>query len=148
MYQVMTNYGQPSEMLFLASLVNDHETIVNYWCDIGDYLQALTAIRRQVLAKKDFVSIKSNSDPTKTNLELYYTYCSVLFKSVPTECVNVWIQEPHLDPCKLIPGLINHNSLSTNSLCLVSARNNTGICNDPMTQVLESSHTLPSLCHR
>ena len=83
------------ELLFYASVIGDHEKVIDYYIQHGDFQKALV-----ILSKL-------------TREEYYYKFSSILMHHIPQETVNAWIRLPKLEPRKLIPAIMHYNSAKT-----------------------------------
>ncbi|GAA6004427.1 hypothetical protein JCM10207_000722 [Rhodosporidiobolus poonsookiae] len=86
-FDLLAQHGRDELALFYASVVGDHERIVQHRIAEQEWSKAL-----QALSKQD-------------DLELYYRHASVLLRHVPKEAVDTFLRQPRLSVRRLIPAL-------------------------------------------
>ncbi|KAL3437589.1 Pep3/Vps18/deep orange family-domain-containing protein [Aspergillus tetrazonus] len=91
-YDIISSHGREKELLFFATVVNDHNYVLSYWIQRENWSEALNVLQRQ-------------SDP-----EVFYKHSSVLMTHAATGLVNILMRQTNLEPEKLIPALLNYNS--------------------------------------
>ncbi|PCH33839.1 hypothetical protein WOLCODRAFT_130019 [Wolfiporia cocos MD-104 SS10] len=87
-YELIQGHGRTDMYLHYATVVGDHERVVEHWVMEEEWTKALDAINRQ------------------TDLELYYRFGPVLVRQAPKETVDSWLRQPALDPLRLVPALL------------------------------------------
>ena len=90
-YGITSSYSNKEFLIKIAQLVNDHETIIHCHLDSGQFEDALEVVK------------------TVNKVELFYKYGHILMKRKPKELVDALIEQPRIDPSKLIPILIQEN---------------------------------------
>lgn len=90
-YGIILNYSDLETFVRLAELIGDHKHVIEYYIDI-DHLDRAIGIMRNV--KKD---------------EYFYNYGHIFMKKMPSKLVDALIEQPTIDPAKLIPVLIQEN---------------------------------------
>ncbi|KAI9826930.1 MAG: hypothetical protein M1832_005869 [Thelocarpon impressellum] len=90
-YDVISSHGREEELLFYATLVNDHNYVLGYWVQRERWPEALAVLKRQ-------------SDP-----KIFYAYSSVLMSHAAVELVDILTRQSNLDARSLIPALLNYN---------------------------------------
>ncbi|KAL4909440.1 hypothetical protein BDW74DRAFT_81047 [Aspergillus multicolor] len=91
-YDIISSHGREKELLFFATLINDHNYVLSYWIQRENWLEALNVLQRQ-------------SDP-----EVFYKHSSVLMTHAATGLVDILMRQTNLEPEKLIPALLNYNN--------------------------------------
>ncbi|KAL4761278.1 vacuolar protein sorting protein DigA [Aspergillus foveolatus] len=91
-YDIISSHGREKELLFFATVVNDHNYVLSYWIQRENWSEALNVLQRQ-------------SDP-----EVFYKHSSVLMTHAATGLINILMRQTNLEPEKLIPALLNYNS--------------------------------------
>ncbi|KZT05889.1 uncharacterized protein LAESUDRAFT_204778 [Laetiporus sulphureus 93-53] len=87
-YELIQGHGRTDMYLHYATVVGDHERVVEHYVLEEEWTKAIEAISRQ------------------SNLELYYRFGPVLSRQAPKETVDSWLRQPLLDPLHLIPALL------------------------------------------
>lgn len=90
-YEIISSHGREQELLSYATAIDDYNYVLAYWVQRERWQESLDVLRQQ-------------TDPT-----IFYKYSSVLMAHVATELVDVLMRHPDLNPCKLIPALLNYN---------------------------------------
>lgn len=91
-YDIISSHGREKELLFFATLINDHNYVLSYWIQRENWSEALNVLQRQ-------------SDP-----EVFYKHSSVLMTHAATGLVDILMRQTNLEPEKLIPALLNYNN--------------------------------------
>ncbi|KZT41330.1 hypothetical protein SISSUDRAFT_1042912 [Sistotremastrum suecicum HHB10207 ss-3] len=97
-YELIQGHGRTDVFLDFATIVGDHERVVEHWVLEEKWLQAIDVLNRQ------------------NNLELYYRFAPVLIINSPKETVECWMKQPALDPIRLIPALLRLQRAPRNPL--------------------------------
>lgn len=97
-YDIISSHGREGELLFFATVINDHNYVLSYWIQREKWSEALKVLQRQ-------------SEP-----EVFYKYSSVLMTHAATGLVEILMRQTNLDPEKLIPALLNYNDTANVSL--------------------------------
>ncbi|KAI6153732.1 Pep3/Vps18/deep orange family-domain-containing protein [Pisolithus tinctorius] len=87
-YELIQGHGRTDMLLFFATIVGDHEYVIQHWVLEEEWSKAIDALNRQ------------------SDLELYYRFGTVLTRHAPKEMVDAWLRQPALDPLRLIPSLL------------------------------------------
>ena len=90
-YDLISSHGREEELLFYASLVNDHNYVLGYWVQRERWPESLAVLKKQ-------------TDPS-----IFYKYSSVLMSHAATELVDILTRQSNLEPKNLIPALLNYN---------------------------------------
>ncbi|BCS20163.1 vacuolar protein sorting protein DigA [Aspergillus puulaauensis] len=91
-YDIISSHGREKELLFFATVINDHNYVLSYWIQRENWTEALNVLQRQ-------------SDP-----EVFYKHSSVLMTHAATGLVDILMRQTNLEPEKLIPALLNYNN--------------------------------------
>ncbi|KAL4928689.1 vacuolar protein sorting protein DigA [Aspergillus undulatus] len=91
-YDIISSHGREKELLFFATVINDHNYVLSYWIQRENWSEALNVLQKQ-------------SDP-----EVFYKHSSVLMTYVATGLVDILMRQTNLEPEKLIPALLNYNN--------------------------------------
>ncbi|KAH9310908.1 hypothetical protein KI387_025943 [Taxus chinensis] len=86
-------YGRVDELVFFASLKEQHETVIHHYIQQGEARKALEVLQ------------KSN-----VSLELQYKFAPDLIMLDPYETVESWMITNNLNPRRLIPALMRYSS--------------------------------------
>ncbi|KAL4807797.1 Pep3/Vps18/deep orange family-domain-containing protein [Aspergillus unguis] len=97
-YDIISSHGREKELLFFATVINDHNYVLSYWIQRENWSEALNVLQRQ-------------SDP-----EVFYKHSSVLMTHAATGLVDILMRQTNLEPEKLIPALLNYNNTVSISL--------------------------------
>ncbi|KAL3474502.1 Pep3/Vps18/deep orange family-domain-containing protein [Aspergillus californicus] len=97
-YDIISSHGREKELLFFATVINDHNYVLSYWIQRENWSEALNILQRQ-------------SEP-----EVFYKHSSVLMTHAATGLVEILMRQTNLEPEKLIPGLLNYNNTVSVSL--------------------------------
>ncbi|KAI6104067.1 hypothetical protein EDD16DRAFT_1638645 [Pisolithus croceorrhizus] len=87
-YELIQGHGRIDMLLFFATVVGDHEYVIQHWILEEEWSKAIDVLNRQ------------------SDLELYYRFGTVLTRHAPKEMVDAWLRQPALDPLRLIPSLL------------------------------------------
>eukprot|EP01137_Pigoraptor_chileana_P002429 Opistho-2@41258 len=90
-YDLIASHGRVDDMLFYATLIDDHERVINHFIQSGEYRVALRTLSKQ------------------NDEELYYKFSPILMLHAPQETVNAWMSEARLQPSRLIPALVRYD---------------------------------------
>lgn len=88
MYELIQGHGRTDMYLYYATLIGDHERVVEHWILEEEWTKAIEVISRQ------------------SSLDLYYRFGPVLMRHSPKETVDAWLKQPALDPLRLVPALL------------------------------------------
>ncbi|KAI9374913.1 Pep3/Vps18/deep orange family-domain-containing protein [Aspergillus egyptiacus] len=91
-YDIISSHGREKELLFFATVINDHNYVLSYWIQRENWSEALDVLQKQ-------------SDP-----EVFYKHSSVLMSHAAAGLVDILMRQTNLEPEKLIPALLNYNS--------------------------------------
>ncbi|KAK7532184.1 Pep3/Vps18/deep orange family-domain-containing protein [Phyllosticta citribraziliensis] len=97
-YEIISSHGREEELLFFATVVNDHNYVLSYWVQRERWAEALNVLKKQ-------------TDP-----DVFYKYSSVLMAHSPHDFVDILMRQANLDARKLIPALLNYNKIHTGPL--------------------------------
>jgi tetratricopeptide (TPR) repeat protein len=97
-YDIISSHGREKELLYFATVVNDHNYVLSYWIQRENWTEALNVLQRQ-------------SEP-----EVFYKHSSVLMTHAATGLVDILMRQTNLEPEKLIPALLNYNNTVNVSL--------------------------------
>jgi hypothetical protein len=97
-YDIISSHGREEELLFFATVTNDHNYVLSYWIQREKWSEALNVLQRQ-------------SEP-----DVFYKYSSVLMTHAATELIEILMRQTNLDPERLIPALLNYNKTANVSL--------------------------------
>jgi len=97
-YDIISSHGREEELLFFATITNDHNYVLSYWIQREKWSEALNILQRQ-------------SEP-----DVFYKYSSVLMTHAATELIEILMRQTNLDPERLIPALLNYNKTASVSL--------------------------------
>jgi len=92
--KLISSHGRVDELLFVATLVEDFESVISHHTQRGQFVEALQVLRNQ-------------SRP-----ELYYKHAPILMHHIPCQTVSALIkvaQMLELEPAKLIPALMRYD---------------------------------------
>ncbi|KAL3465809.1 Pep3/Vps18/deep orange family-domain-containing protein [Aspergillus heterothallicus] len=95
-YDIISSHGREKELLYFATVVNDHNYVLSYWIQRENWTEALNVLQRQ-------------SEP-----EVFYKHSSVLMAHAATGLVDILMRQTNLEPEKLIPALLNYNNNMVN----------------------------------
>ncbi|KAJ7596930.1 Pep3/Vps18/deep orange family-domain-containing protein [Mycena floridula] len=87
-YELIQGHGRTDMYLHFATVIGDHDRVIEHWIMEEEWSNAITVINRQ------------------TDLELYYRFASVLMRNAAKDTVDSWLKQPSLDPHRLIPALL------------------------------------------
>ncbi|OSC99516.1 hypothetical protein PYCCODRAFT_1479848 [Trametes coccinea BRFM310] len=87
-YELIQGHGRTDMYLHYASVIGDHERVVEHWVMEEEWTKAIDVINRQ------------------PNLDLYYRFAPVLMRQAPKETVDSWLRQRALDPLRLVPALL------------------------------------------
>lgn len=87
-YQLIQSHGRTDMYLHYATIVGDHDRVVEHWISGEEWTKAVDVINRQ------------------PNIDLYYRFGGVLIRNAPKETVDSWLKQPSLDPLRLVPALL------------------------------------------
>lgn len=90
-YGIIRSYSDLETFVRVAKLIGDYEHVISYYIDLRKFDKALEMMR---IVKRD---------------EFYYQYGHILMKMMPRELVDGLMEQPNIDPSKLIPVLIQEN---------------------------------------
>ncbi|KAI7371687.1 hypothetical protein KC354_g375 [Hortaea werneckii] len=99
-YEIIGSHGREEELLFYANVVDDCDYVISYWVQRERWTEAMTVLKKQ------------------TEPEMFYRYSAVLMAHVAVDLVEVLMRQGQLEIKKLIPALLNYNSLVGSSLPL------------------------------
>lgn len=91
-YELIQGHGRIDMYLHYATVVGDLDRVIEHWISEEDWKKAIDVISRQ------------------NDLELYYRFASVLMRNSPQDTVEAWRRQSNLDPLRLIPALLQHQS--------------------------------------
>lgn len=97
-YDIISSHGREEELLFFATVTNDHNYVLSYWIQREKWTEALNVLQRQ-------------SEP-----DVFYKYSSVLMTHAATGLIEILMRQTNLDPERLIPALLNYNKTASVSL--------------------------------
>ncbi|KAJ5191676.1 uncharacterized protein N7498_010661 [Penicillium cinerascens] len=97
-YDIISSHGREEELLFFATVTNDHNYVLSYWIQREKWSEALNVLQRQ-------------SEP-----DIFYKYSSVLMTHAATELTDILMRQTNLEPERLIPALLNYNKTASVSL--------------------------------
>ncbi|KAI9805129.1 MAG: hypothetical protein M1825_000963 [Sarcosagium campestre] len=95
-YDIISSHGREEELLYYASVVNDHDYVLSYWVQRERWSESLNVLKRQ------------------SNPDTFYKYSSVLMGHVATELVEILMRQSNIEPRSLIPALLHYNSGAQN----------------------------------
>lgn len=90
-YGIVRNYSDQETFIWLAKLIGDFERVVEYYMEMNELGKALEIMK----------AIKNN--------QLFYKYGHILMKKMPKELVDALIEQPSIEPSRLVPVLIQEN---------------------------------------
>ncbi|TKA31142.1 hypothetical protein B0A50_02111 [Salinomyces thailandicus] len=99
-YEIISSHGREEELLYFANIVDDYNYVISYWVQRERWSEAMTILKKQ------------------TEPEMFYKYSTVLMAHVAVDLIEVLMRQQQLDAKKLIPALLNYNSLVGSSLPL------------------------------
>lgn len=91
--KLLGSYGRVDELVFFASLKEQHETVIHHYIQQGEARKALELLQ------------KPNVSP-----ELQYKFAPDLIMLDPYETVEAWMVANNLNPRRLIPALMRYSS--------------------------------------
>nr|ATA62870.1 putative zinc ion binding protein [Hesperocyparis bakeri] len=91
--KLIGSYGRVDELVFFASLKEQHETVIHHYIQQGETRKALEVLQ------------KPNVSP-----ELQYKFAPDLIMLDPYETVESWMVTSNLNPRRLIPALMRYSS--------------------------------------
>jgi len=91
-YSLLSRHGRTDMYLHFAAVIGQHERIVRHWIQEEEWEEALKAASSQ------------------TSLEPYYRFAMVLMSHAPQLCVDHWIDQPELEPHRLMPAMLQARS--------------------------------------
>lgn len=97
-YDIISSHGREEELLFFATITNDHNYVLSYWIQREKWSEALNILQRQ------------------SETDVFYKYSSVLMTHAATELIEILMRQTNLDPERLIPALLNYNKTASVSL--------------------------------
>lgn len=97
-YDIISSHGREEELLFFATVTDDHNYVLSYWIQREKWSEALNVLQRQ-------------SEP-----DVFYKYSSVLMTHAATGLIEILMRQTNLDPERLIPALLNYNKTASVSL--------------------------------
>ncbi|KAG6381063.1 Pep3/Vps18/deep orange family-domain-containing protein [Boletus reticuloceps] len=97
-YELIQSHGRTDMLLFYATIVGDHERVIQHWILEEGWLKAIDTLNRQ------------------SDLELYYRFGPVLTRHAPKAMVDAWLKQLALDPLRLIPSLLQLQHLPPDPL--------------------------------
>ncbi|BGP21553.1 tethering complex subunit [Rhodotorula toruloides] len=86
-FDLLERHGRDELALYYASVVGNHERIVQHHVAQEEWVKALQALSKQ------------------ESLDLYYRFAAVLVRHAPKETVDAFLRQPRLDVRRLIPAL-------------------------------------------
>ncbi|GAA6046606.1 hypothetical protein JCM3770_006235 [Rhodotorula araucariae] len=86
-FDLLGRHGRDELTLFYASVVGDHERIIQHHVAQEEWEKALQALSKQ------------------ESLDLYYRFAAVLVRHAPKAAVDTFLRQPRLDVRRLIPAL-------------------------------------------
>jgi vacuolar protein sorting-associated protein 18 len=93
-YEVISSHGREEELLYFATVINDYNYVLSYWVQRERWRESLSVLKKQ-------------TDPA-----IFYKYSTVLMANVPAELVDIMMRQDNLEPRKLIPALLNYNTIA------------------------------------
>ncbi|KAF2084146.1 hypothetical protein K490DRAFT_49808 [Saccharata proteae CBS 121410] len=93
-YEIISSHGREEELLFFATVVDDHNYVLSYWVQRERWPESLTVLKKQ------------------TEPDIFYKYSSVLMANTPVEFVDILMRQANLEARKLIPALLNYNKIT------------------------------------
>ncbi|PRP82641.1 hypothetical protein PROFUN_09752 [Planoprotostelium fungivorum] len=94
-YNLIASHGRIKELLFYATLKKDHERVIQYHIQNGDYKKALGVLQEGGTPK------------------MYYEFSPIFMHHIPYYTVNLWIKNhQQLEPRKLLPSIMRYNHAS------------------------------------
>eukprot|EP00252_Welwitschia_mirabilis_P007813 TRINITY_DN19529_c0_g1_i1.p1 TRINITY_DN19529_c0_g1~~TRINITY_DN19529_c0_g1_i1.p1 ORF type:complete len:1023 (+),score=246.07 TRINITY_DN19529_c0_g1_i1:343-3411(+) len=92
-FKLLDSYGRVDELVFFATLKEQHETVIHHYIQQGEARKALEVLR------------KPNVSP-----ELQYKFAPDLIMLDPYETIESWMVAKTLNPRRLIPALMRYSS--------------------------------------
>lgn len=90
-YGIIRNYSDLETFVRVAKLIGDFDQVLQYYVDVGEFNKALDIMK--AIKREDY----------------FYSYGHILMKRMPKELIDVVIEQPSINPTKLIPVLIQEN---------------------------------------
>ncbi|KAI0094977.1 Pep3/Vps18/deep orange family-domain-containing protein [Irpex rosettiformis] len=87
-YELIQGHGRTDMYLHYATVIGDHERVIEYWVMEEQWTKAIDTLNRQ------------------SNLDLYYRFAPTLIRQAPKETVDSWLRQQALDPLRLVPALL------------------------------------------
>ncbi|KAJ8297008.1 Vacuolar protein sorting-associated protein 18 [Rhodotorula toruloides] len=94
-FDLLDRHGRDDLSLYYASVIGDHDRIVQHHVAQEEWVKALQALSKQ------------------ESLDLYYRFAAVLVRHAPKETVDAFLRQPRLDVRRLIPALASPRLLSS-----------------------------------
>ncbi|WFD31616.1 hypothetical protein MSPP1_002655 [Malassezia sp. CBS 17886] len=91
-FSLIGRHGRTDMWLAYANAIHDHSRIVQRWLRECRWADALDALGKQ------------------SSTDLYYESACTLLRHAPAETVACWMRNPALDPCRLMPALLQHRA--------------------------------------
>ncbi|KAE8215675.1 hypothetical protein CF327_g1075 [Tilletia walkeri] len=88
-FSLLSRHGRTDMYLHFAATIGEHERIIRHWIQEEDWAAALKATSAQ------------------SSIEEYYKFAVVLMTHAPQQCVDHWIDQPDLEPRKLMPAMLH-----------------------------------------
>jgi len=102
---LLASYGRLDELMHLAALLDDNETVIEHLMQRGEIIRALGVLRKPTIPR-----------------ELIYKFAPALLEAAPGETVDAWIQAgSKLDPRRLMPALVRCDEPAARGECLAQA---------------------------
>ena len=105
-FDLMSSHGRVGELLTYARIIEDHERVITHHMQRGEYARAVDTLAE---AAEESASRRAGRRPSPEIEELYYKHAAVLMNQSPERTVDAWIDAPFLNPCKLIPALVQYS---------------------------------------
>ena len=105
-FDLMSSHGRVKELLAYARIIEDHERVITHHMQRGEYDKAVDTLGE---AADESAARRADRRPSPDIEELYYKHAAVLMNQTPGRTVDAWIDAPFLDPCKLIPALVQYS---------------------------------------
>lgn len=87
-YELILSHGRTEVFLHYATVIGDHQRVVEHWVLEEEWEKAIDVLNRQ------------------SDLELYYRYAPALLRHAPQSCIDSLIRRPALDAIRLVPALL------------------------------------------
>ncbi|OBZ89341.1 Vacuolar protein sorting-associated protein 18 [Choanephora cucurbitarum] len=96
-YRLLSRHGFSSELLNYARMIGDHEKVLEHWSSQKEWDKVIEALN-------------------ETNQkELMYKFSIPLIENVPERTIDMWINQPELNPRYLIPALLRYSHVNPRS---------------------------------